>query len=187
MLERRRLQEAEEWRLQQLRSGASDVNPNLQVRRCQKVVYVQRAHENGCPRDSQLVVDEYKRSSLVAESLCKPQGIDCGLRMMSCNHSQATAWQHKAVPSQPLAGSWQDRVKAAKKAEKRAAKKAAKATTGGTDLAALSKGLPTGWHAMLDATSGDVYYGNLSTKVGAALRVHQAVAAYSLCGALAGQ
>ena len=31
-IERRRLQEAEEWRLQQLRSGASDVNPNLQVR-----------------------------------------------------------------------------------------------------------------------------------------------------------
>ncbi len=31
-MERRRLQEAEEWRLQQLRSGASDENPNLQVR-----------------------------------------------------------------------------------------------------------------------------------------------------------
>ena len=33
VMERRRLQEAEEWRLQQLRSGASDENPNLQVGR----------------------------------------------------------------------------------------------------------------------------------------------------------
>ena len=31
LVERRRLQEAEEWRLQQLRSGASDENPNLQA------------------------------------------------------------------------------------------------------------------------------------------------------------
>ena len=69
--------------------------------------------------------------------------------------------------AQPLAGSWQDRVKAAKKAEKRAAKKAAKAAAdSGVDVVALSKGLPTGWQAMLDAASGDVYYGNLSTKVG---------------------
>ena len=70
--------------------------------------------------------------------------------------------------AQPLAGSWQERVKAAKRAEKRAAKKAAKAAAdNGVDLGVLSKGLPTGWQAMLDATSGDVYYGNLSTKVGA--------------------
>ena len=30
-LERRRLAEAEEWRLQQLRSGDADANPNMQV------------------------------------------------------------------------------------------------------------------------------------------------------------
>ena len=77
------------------------------------------------------------------------------------------AWLHKPVLPQPLAGSWQDRVKAAKKAEKRAAKKAAKTAAGGADLAALSRGLPTGWQAMLDASTGDVYYGNLGTKVGA--------------------
>ncbi len=70
--------------------------------------------------------------------------------------------------AQPLAGSWQDRVKAAKRAEKRAAKKAAKAAAdSGVDLESLSMGLPSGWQAMLDAASGDVYYGNLSTKVGA--------------------
>lgn len=74
-----------------------------------------------------------------------------------------------ALPLQPLAGSWQDRVKAAKRAEKRAAKKAAKAASGGADLSALSKGLPAGWQALLDAASGDVYYGNLSTKVGVRL------------------
>ena len=35
------------------------------------------------------------------------------------------------------------------------------------DLDALSRGLPAGWQALLDASSGDVYYGNLGTKVGA--------------------
>ena len=82
------------------------------------------------------------------------------------------------MPSQPLAGSWQERVKAAKRAEKRAAKKAAKAPAGGTDLAALSKGLPTGWQAMIELASGDVYYGNLSTKVGDIMLVYNVVSAY---------
>ena len=69
---------------------------------------------------------------------------------------------------QPLAGSWQDRVKAAKKAEKRAAKKAAKAAAAESpDAAAPTSDLPPGWQAMVDKASGDVYYGNLSTKVGA--------------------
>lgn len=70
---------------------------------------------------------------------------------------------------QPLAGSWQDRVKSARKAEKRAAKKAAKAaaTADAPDEAGPSAGLPPGWQAMVDKSSGDVYYGNLSTKVGA--------------------
>jgi hypothetical protein len=34
------------------------------------------------------------------------------------------------------------------------------------DLEELSAGLPTGWQAMWDSTSGNVYYGNLVTKVG---------------------
>ncbi len=34
------------------------------------------------------------------------------------------------------------------------------------DLDALSAGLPPGWRAMWDKSSGDVYYGNLATKVG---------------------
>ncbi len=29
------------------------------------------------------------------------------------------------------------------------------------DLAALSVGLPTGWRAMWDAATGDIYYGSL--------------------------
>lgn len=70
---------------------------------------------------------------------------------------------------QPLAGSWQDRVKSARKAERRAAKKSAKAaaTADAPDEAGPSAGLPPGWQAMVDKSSGDVYYGNLSTKVGA--------------------
>ncbi|GFR46642.1 hypothetical protein Agub_g8253, partial [Astrephomene gubernaculifera] len=35
------------------------------------------------------------------------------------------------------------------------------------DLDALSAGLPAGWRAMWDKGSGDVYYGNLTTRVGA--------------------
>jgi hypothetical protein len=31
-------------------------------------------------------------------------------------------------------------------------------------LKKLSKGLPKGWQAFLDASSGDVYYGNVDTK-----------------------
>lgn len=80
--------------------------------------------------------------------------------------------QERLIPgfshTQPLAGSWQERVKAARKAEKRAAKKAAKAAAGGApEAAALSEGLPPGWQAMLDSSSGDIFYGNLATKVGA--------------------
>ena len=33
------------------------------------------------------------------------------------------------------------------------------------DLSVLSRGLPPGWDAMWDATTGDVYYGKLSTQV----------------------
>ena len=71
-------------------------------------------------------------------------------------------------------------AKAARKAAKKAAKVAAAAaaaaesetkpkypTNSATrpDLAAISVGLPPGWQAMWDKSSGDIYYGNLATKV----------------------
>jgi hypothetical protein len=70
--------------------------------------------------------------------------------------------------------------KVARKAAKAAkATKAAKAEAASTkaalwptnsktkpDLGALSVGLPSGWQAMWDAKSGDIYYGNPTTKVG---------------------
>jgi hypothetical protein len=34
------------------------------------------------------------------------------------------------------------------------------------DLEALSATLPAGWRAMLDPSSNEIYFGNLSTKVG---------------------
>lgn len=34
------------------------------------------------------------------------------------------------------------------------------------DLEALSATLPAGWRAMLDPSSNQIYFGNLSTKVG---------------------
>ena len=83
---------------------------------------------------------------------------------------------------QPLAVDWRAKLKASKsKTARREAKAAARsaaaeasssaatqptpAATGKPDLAALSKGLPEGWRAMWDAASGDVYFGNLGTKV----------------------
>ncbi len=54
---------------------------------------------------------------------------------------------------------------AAAEANSTAADQPASAATGKPDLAALSKGLPEGWRAMWDAASGDVYFGNLGTKV----------------------
>ncbi|KAK9818113.1 hypothetical protein WJX72_007317 [[Myrmecia] bisecta] len=103
-LERKRLREAEEWRLQQLRAGATpDDNANFQ----------------------------------------------------------------------PVAGDWRSKVQSAKKRGKADAKEAAadsESPAGSSkagqkpDLDALSKGLPAGWRAMWDKASGDVYYGNLTTK-----------------------
>lgn len=36
---------------------------------------------------------------------------------------------------------------------------------GKPDLDLLSKGLPAGWRAMWDKNTGDIYYGNLKTRV----------------------
>lgn len=90
----------------------------------------------------------------------------------------------------PLAGDWRSKVRGGKKggqasrgaraaataeaaaagaeaaaAEAAPAREASPAAGGGTDLEALSEGLPAGWTAMLDTSSGNVYYGNLSTQV----------------------
>lgn len=74
--------------------------------------------------------------------------------------ADAAAWC-----SQPVAGDWRDKIKAARKEEKRAAKKAAKAKSSDVvDLDALSATLPANWRAMR-APEGDIYYGNIATKV----------------------
>lgn len=39
------------------------------------------------------------------------------------------------------------------------------AADGKPNLELLSKGLPAGWRAMWDKNSGDIYYGNLKTRV----------------------
>eukprot|EP00850_Spirogloea_muscicola_P021361 SM000246S08204 [mRNA] locus=s246:179826:184215:+ [translate_table: standard] len=87
---------------------------------------------------------------------------------------------------QPVAGDWRERVQKAKRAAAKASIKdastkdspsAAKDTAATTPppsvavessrketLQELSKGLPSGWQAFFDQASGDVYYGNLTTK-----------------------
>lgn len=73
---------------------------------------------------------------------------------------------------QPVGGDWRDKVKAAKKEEKRA-KKTSKASksSAAVDLDALTATLPPNWHAMRDPASGEVYYGNLATKVSSGVKV----------------
>ena len=74
---------------------------------------------------------------------------------------------------QPLATDWREKIKAAKGRPADAPKAAAvraepKKYTSKPDLEALSGGLPPGWKALWDKQSGEVYYGNPTTKVGKA-------------------
>lgn len=74
---------------------------------------------------------------------------------------------------QPLGGDWRDRVKRKKTGSvmEEAKPQATTADNSGSkgfgekkpDLVELSKGLPTGWQAFWDESSGEVYYGNLTT------------------------
>lgn len=89
---------------------------------------------------------------------------------------------------QPLAVDWRDKVKGSRKASQSSASAstspspaaaqpsstthasspnvAASVTADGKpDLDLLSKGLPKGWRAMWDKNTGDIYYGNLKTRV----------------------
>ncbi|KAH7372476.1 hypothetical protein KP509_17G006200 [Ceratopteris richardii] len=82
---------------------------------------------------------------------------------------------------QPLGNlDWRERVKRARKADSKEPKEAAESSTAAlsttvTDnveapksqkpnMTELSKGLPAGWEAYWDETSGEVYYGNLTTR-----------------------
>mmetsp|Transcript_8244 Transcript_8244/g.30403 ORF Transcript_8244/g.30403 Transcript_8244/m.30403 type:complete len:623 (+) Transcript_8244:38-1906(+) len=79
---------------------------------------------------------------------------------------------------QPLLGDWRERVKKAKQQEARLAQEpptnardgAGAATVDSShpvqppDLSPYQVDLPEGWHAMWDAASGDVYYGNITTR-----------------------
>jgi hypothetical protein len=77
---------------------------------------------------------------------------------------------------QPLAVDWREKIKVSKgPAPKSAAAAPAPAPVKYSeqpDLEALSKGLPKGWKAMWDRSSGEVYYGNPSTKVRMHIRTH---------------
>ena len=94
--------------------------------------------------------------------------------MLNTNHAclRQGAMSEAACASQPVAGDWRSKVKAAaKKAGASQPEKQPESTAppkdGSPDLAALTTGLPAGWKAMWDPKSEDVYYGNPSTKVGA--------------------
>ena len=90
--------------------------------------------------------------------------------------------------AQPLAVDWRDKIKGSRKTSQSSASAstypspaaaqpsstthasspdvAASVTADGKpDLDLLSKGLPKGWRAMWDKNTGDIYYGNLKTRV----------------------
>lgn len=88
---------------------------------------------------------------------------------------------------QPLSGDWRQKVKAVAAAGSSPAAAASSPPAGSPpaaveatpaaasskpDLAALSEGLSTNWKALWDKTSGEVYYGNVNTKV-RGLPMHQ--------------
>lgn len=89
---------------------------------------------------------------------------------------------------QPLSVDWREKLKANRKASSKGAPSRSSpdpassspaaasaqvdesvdismAADGKTNLELLSKGLPAGWRAMWDKNSGDIYYGNLKTRV----------------------
>lgn len=103
-----------------------------------------------------------------------------------------TVTDKSQVSLQPLAVDWRDKLKATRKGSKKgpsavsspeAAPSAApsQAATsppqpgeaaelgmtadGKPNLGLLSKGLPAGWQAMWDKNTGDIYYGNLKSRV----------------------
>jgi hypothetical protein len=76
----------------------------------------------------------------------------------------------------PLSVDWRARLSERAEAHRAAAEAAARSAEDASeakvlhfdsqpDLELLGFGLPEGWQAMWDASSGDVYYGNVSTKV----------------------
>ena len=74
---------------------------------------------------------------------------------------------------QPLAVNWREKIKAARGKPAEAPKAAAAKPepvkyASKPDLEALSVGLPPGWKALWDKKSGEIYYGNPTTKVGKA-------------------
>ena len=105
--------------------------------------------------------------SIIAPSPAWPAPLAC-----SCSWPLLPLTATKSPPSppphllrvQPVHGDWRQRVKAKGSSKKGdGGSGAAPQPSGPADLEALSVGLPKGWRAMRD--KGEVYYGNLDTKV----------------------
>lgn len=134
--EQKRLEQLEKWRQQQLQAGAAEDNANF----------------------TPLAADWRAKLGLSGE------GGDATAAASAGTEDAAAKAARKAAR------------KAAKAAARKAAEAGAAAAAGPTvqwptnskmkpDLEALSVGLPSGWVAMWDKASGDIYYGNPTTKV----------------------
>lgn len=121
--ERKRTEEAEKWRLQQLKAGAaSEENANFQplaVDWREKLKATRKGSKKGSSTSS---------SPDPASSAAQPQPADS-----SSDSAQAA--------------------------------ELAMTADGKPNLELLSQGLPAGWRAMWDKNTGDIYYGNLKSRV----------------------
>eukprot|EP00775_Hariotina_reticulata_P007012 gene7012-7226_t len=139
--EQKRLQQLEHWRLQQLQSGAADSNPNFVP-----------------------LAGDWRAKLGLGSAADQGAG---GTGNAATGQGAAAEAARRAAKKAAKAAKAAKASKTAK-AEVAIAKAAQWPTNSKTkpDLVALSVGLPSGWQAMWDVKSGDIYYGNPTTKVG---------------------
>lgn len=163
--EAQRAQQAEEWRLSQLRSGASDGNANFAVSGKRRpvccCVFVWELGPGGRAWHSVIVVG-LPAWGFGGGSQCLSQ--HCHLLPTPIWDS---VWERTLhTPAQPVVGDWRSRLAARKKKEERAEKRARRAASREDHVEeGAPPSLPPGWQAVADPSTGATYYANLETRV----------------------
>lgn len=163
--EAQRAQQAEEWRLSQLRSGASDGNANFAVSGKRRPVCccvfgvgvgalrtgVALCHCGGTAR-----VGVWRGSQCLSQH-----------RHLLPAPIWDSVWERTLhTPAQPVVGDWRSRLAARRKKEERAEKRARRAASREDHVEeGAPPSLPPGWQAVADPSTGATYYANLETRV----------------------
>ncbi|CAI6008922.1 unnamed protein product, partial [Closterium sp. NIES-65] len=145
-----RQKKIEEWKQQQLQTGEAEENANFQPLAVDWRERVKRARgANQAQADSPLL------NGAGAATAAATPAATAG----SATGDDEQSRQQGGGPAAVAAGAAAVAAATAAVAVGAGAKKKRK----GTDLKALSAGLPAAWQAFLDPQSNEVYYGNLST------------------------